>query len=90
MSELHQPVVITDGGPWAEHDHACAVCSARHSVLDLNTGMFQPCWGCQQDGWYLVRSKPLRRWLLSRPVLRHQRPRVSSVGPNPKEGETPQ
>lgn len=57
--EMHQPVVITDGGPWAIHDHACSVCSKNKSVLDLNTGIYQPCWTCQRAGWAVIRKS---RW----------------------------
>ncbi len=59
--EMHVPVVITDGGPWAIHDQACAVCQERKAVIDLNTGHFQPCWRCQSIGWELVQRLP--RWL---------------------------
>lgn len=53
-TKVHDPVIKTDGGPWAEHDYACMVCLERHAMLDLNTGMFQPCWTCQTDGWKLT------------------------------------
>lgn len=52
------PTIVTDGGPWAEHDQACAVCSVRCAVLDIGTGIFHPCWACQRVGWRLLR----RRW----------------------------
>ena len=51
---LLQPTVITDGGPWAEHDMPCAVCRVRPAVLNLNVGMFEPCWTCQEQGFRLV------------------------------------
>ena len=58
---LHRPNIVTDGGPWAEHDQACAVCWERPAVLELGEGLFQPCWACQEEGWRLRRS--LRRRL---------------------------
>lgn len=50
MPDVHEPVVMYHG-PTAEHDYACPVCQRFHAVLDLNTGVFQPCWNCQRDGW---------------------------------------
>jgi hypothetical protein len=55
--EMHSPVVVTDGGPWALHDVACPVCQERKAVLDLSGGIFQPCWRCQRDGWATVRRR---------------------------------
>lgn len=64
MTTVHEPVIITDGGPWASHDFACPVCHNKHAVLDLNTGVFQPCWDCQTLGWLLTkRTSKLTRWL---------------------------
>lgn len=53
--EIHRPAIVTDGGPWAMHDMACAVCHDRKAVLDIGTGIFQPCWSCQSSGWTLAR-----------------------------------
>lgn len=58
---LHQPVVITDGGPWAVHDQACAVCSTNKAVLNLNLGVFEPCGECQIRGWQLRKRRRLGR-----------------------------
>lgn len=55
--DIHRPNVITDGGPWAEHDQACAVCSERGAVLNLNLGVYEPCGECQARGWRLDRRK---------------------------------
>lgn len=60
MPDLHEPVIVTDGGPWAEHDMACAVCHQRKAVLELHSGNFQPCWSCQSQGWMITRRR--RRW----------------------------
>lgn len=57
--EMHRPVVVTDGGPWALHDMACPVCSDQPAILNLSIGVFEPCGRCQADGWQLRRR---RRW----------------------------
>ena len=62
--EIHRPTIVTDGGPWAEHDRACAVCHERKAVLDLNAGVFLPCGICSRE-WALV-HKPQRRRLFRR------------------------
>lgn len=60
---MHQPTIITDGGPWAFHDVACPVCSERKAVLFLNDGTFKPCAECAAKGWELVQFGPVaRRW----------------------------
>lgn len=63
---LHKPV-INDLGLVAQHDHACCVCHEKHSVLSLNTGVFQPCWTCQQSGMRVVKKltrKGFINWLI--------------------------
>jgi hypothetical protein len=54
--DTHIPIIKTDGGPWAMHDMACAVCHINPAVLDLNTGIFQPCWSCFES-FSLVKKK---------------------------------
>jgi hypothetical protein len=61
--KLHKPEIFTDGGPWAEHDHACSVCHERHSILYLNEGTFLPCRKCQKDGWQLIYAPWLLKFL---------------------------
>lgn len=53
--EKHQPVIFTDGGPWAEHDVLCYVCRNKAAVLEMNKAIFLPCWNCQTNGWVLKR-----------------------------------
>lgn len=65
-ADLHTPKIVTDGGPWAKHDQACAVCYRRPAVLVLDTGLFQQCWSCQSEGWTLMRSSWLKRKLRGR------------------------
>lgn len=57
---MAQIVVRSDGGPWAVHNQPCAVCGERKAVLDLNLGVFTPCWPCMEKGWDLKCSRP--RW----------------------------
>jgi len=60
--EIHRPTIVTDGGPWAEHDQACAVCHERKATLDLSAGVFLPCGPCRGDGWEIrQRRRRLRR-----------------------------
>lgn len=57
------------GSPIAEHNMPCAVCRNSHAVIDLNTGIFHPCWPCQDRQWILVNIKTLPfwvRWFLAR------------------------
>jgi len=59
---IHEPVILADGGPWAIHDMACAVCRTEKAVIDVGTGIFHPCWNCQEDGWHLIGpARGLRR-----------------------------
>lgn len=62
--ELRQPTILTDGGPWADHDQACAVCHIAKAVIDVGTGIFQPCWGCQSKGYMLTwrRRRFRKKW----------------------------
>lgn len=54
--ETHYPDIVTDGGPWADHDMACPVYYlSKPAVLDLNTGVFHPSWKAQDQGWRLVK-----------------------------------
>jgi hypothetical protein len=48
---------IQDYGIVAEHDMACAVYAEKSAVLQLNTGVFQPSWEAQENGWRLVHAR---------------------------------
>lgn len=50
-------VIVTDGGPWAEHNVPCAVCGDNAAVFDLNKGVFMPCDTCKLNGWSLALVK---------------------------------
>ena len=66
---LH-PKVVTDGGPWADHNMPCAVCWSRAAVLNLNDGVFEPCWECQRTGFKLKRPSR-RQWRKYRRAADH-------------------
>jgi hypothetical protein len=56
--------IIEFHGPMADHNMPCALCNTGSAVLELNTGIFQPCWSCQERG-YRVKKRPwwiIRRW----------------------------
>lgn len=64
---LHTPVV-DDHAMFADHDQACAICWSEHAVLEMNPGVFQPCWACQEKGWSLRHESDsltarLRAWV---------------------------
>jgi hypothetical protein len=51
---------IEDHGIFANHDYPCPVCLKEHAVLNMQTGVFQPCWLCQTEGF---RTYIVPRWL---------------------------
>lgn len=51
--ETRKPNIIVHG-PFANHDQACASCHVEPAVYELDSGTFQPCWGCQKRGLELV------------------------------------
>lgn len=57
-----------DLGICVDHDQACAVYhteGVQPAVIELNTGVFQPSWKAQQEGWRLVQAKTkFQRWLI--------------------------
>jgi len=44
------------GSPLALHNMPCACCHTNYAVLDLSTGIFQPCWGCRGRGWHVAKK----------------------------------
>lgn len=64
--DVRQPRIVTDGGPWAQHDQACAVYQDQKAVINLNRGIFEPSWAAQSDGWMLVKPPRWLRWLAKR------------------------
>ena len=64
--ELTKIEIITDGGPWADHNMPCAVCWTEHAVLDMHTSRFEPCWKCQAKRWRTLKIPQMLLWLLER------------------------
>lgn len=58
MSDLAE-ISIEMHGPAAKHNMPCAVCRVRHAVLDLSTGIMQPCWLCQDVRYRVAKEKPV-------------------------------
>jgi len=52
------------GSPFAEHNMPCAICGVKHAMLELNYGRFQPCCGCQSEGWHAIKIRGWRAWVL--------------------------
>lgn len=63
-------VWMHDSGMVCQHDYSCPVCRTEHAVMQLHTGVMQPCWVCQTRGFILVRREPLPNETVLRKVLR--------------------
>lgn len=48
---------VIDHGMFAEHNMNCAVCWVESAVLDMQLGVFLPCWECQGKGWSLTKKR---------------------------------
>ena len=57
--ELLKIKIVTDGGPWAQHNYPCPVCRVKPAVINVGTGRFNACWSCQDKGWQVCRPKKL-------------------------------
>ncbi len=44
------------------HDYSCTVCRERKAVLNMSTGIMQPCWECREKGYKVLKVR--RNWLL--------------------------
>ena len=54
-------VYMHDSGMVATHNMPCSVCKVEHAVF--NSGLFEPCWKCQEEGWVTIKmSKFERKW----------------------------
>ena len=67
--ELLRIDILTDGGPWADHNYPCPVYREEHAVLDLSTDTFHPSWKAQSEGYMIVKierlwARRLLKWLL--------------------------
>jgi hypothetical protein len=56
--EIAKIEIVTDGGPWAEHNMPCPICWEKSAVLNMSTNRFDACWDCQKEGWHVCRTKP--------------------------------
>lgn len=57
-------IVVVVEGPVATHNYPCPVYRDEVAVLDLSTGIMQPSWTAQADGYVTVRAYGWRRWIL--------------------------
>jgi hypothetical protein len=63
---LAEITVVTDGGPWATHNYPCPVYREKHAVIDLSTGIFQPSWEAQYQGWRLIKADSWVKFMVLR------------------------
>ena len=56
-------VTVLNYGPAAKHNMPCAIYASSHAVLNMNSGVFEPSWQAQREGWALLRIKSGRGWL---------------------------
>ena len=66
MSDPAAIHIKTDGGPWCEHNMPCPVHIKNRAVYDMNSGVFNPSWEAQSEGWMLVKPPRWLRWLFRR------------------------
>ena len=55
-------VYIHDSMMVATHNYPCPVCKVNSAVYNMNTGIFQPCWGCENKGYKIVKINKYRSW----------------------------
>jgi len=48
-------------GPAMKHNYYCSVCREKIAVVDMSTGILQPCWTCQDIGYILIKMHWLQR-----------------------------
>lgn len=64
-------LTIENHGLFALHNMPCAVCQEKKAVFHCNSGIFEPCWTCQDKGFQIHKTnnklakKFIRRWELS-------------------------
>lgn len=68
----YDPIIHTDGGPWAEHDMPCPVFVGESAVLNLASGRFQTSHHARECGWRIIRA-PKWVWFILK-FLPHQEP----------------
>ena len=40
-----------------EHNYLCGVCKEKSAVQQTHTGILQPCWDCQKQGYVVAKKK---------------------------------
>jgi hypothetical protein len=56
-------VNVTPIGPGLhEHNMPCAICRLHPAVFCSPGFYFEPCWGCQSNGWAIGRRVPPGFW----------------------------
>lgn len=53
---------IHDSGMIVTHDYSCPVCREKHAVFAMHRGIMEPCWGCQDRGYKLIKKDKLKWW----------------------------
>ncbi len=56
-------IVADDSLFGCSHNFPCPVCRKRRAILNP-CGMFEPCWDCQAQGFFLLDARKLRPWRL--------------------------
>lgn len=46
--KLFKPTIVTDGGPWVQHNMPC-LCLKNHAVYNMDKGRFEFCWECKRE-----------------------------------------
>lgn len=46
-----------------EHNYYCGVCKEKSAVADCDTGVLQPCWDCQKQGYVVLKINWLIKFL---------------------------
>ena len=58
-------ITIEGDGMGTMHNFPCPICRLKPAVHNVPADIFEPCWGCQKQGWALVKvTPPFKRWLL--------------------------
>lgn len=55
-------VYVHDSCIIVNHNFPCPVCKTNHAVYVTNTGIFEPCWDCQDEGYKIVKVNKKTSW----------------------------
>lgn len=56
MKKVYPKIKWHDSYMVCEHNYICGVCHKNSAVFQVNTGIFQPCWDCQNKGYIVKKS----------------------------------